>query len=80
MLTLRDAVVQEDCYQDRMRVMRAESITRRRLMGSEESVPFYSGALTWLGHRLVVWGRSLQERHSTATPAPRPRSANRLAG
>ena len=77
MLTLRDAVVQEDCFQDRMRVMRAESITRRRLMGSERDVPFYSGVLMWLGHRLVVWGRSLQERYGTAAPMPRP--ANRLA-
>ena len=77
MLTLRDTVVQEDCYQDRMRVMRAESITRRRLTGSEERAPFYSGALMWLGHRLVVWGRSLQERYSTASPMPQP--VNRLA-
>lgn len=77
MLTLRDAVVQEDCYQDRMRVMRTESITRRRLRGSEENAPFYSGVLMWLGRRLVVWGRSLQERYSTAAPMPRP--INRLA-
>jgi hypothetical protein len=79
MLTLRDAVVQEDYYQDRMRVMREERITRQRLMGSEDSIPFYSGVLMWLGHRLVVWGRNLQERYGTATPAPMPRPVNRLA-
>lgn len=78
MLTLRDAVIQEDIYQDRMRVMREESITRQRLMGSERNVPFYSGVLMWLGHRLVVWGRSLQERYGTTAPMPRP--ARRLAG
>jgi hypothetical protein len=77
MLTLRDAVVQEDCFQDRMRAMRAESITRRGLKGSEESSPFYSGVLMWLGRRLVVWGRSLQERYSTAASMPQP--INRLA-
>ena len=79
MLTLRDAVVQEDFYQDRMGVMREESITRRGLRGSEESAPLYSGVLMWLGHRLVVWGRSLQERYSTATPSSIPQPANRLA-
>jgi hypothetical protein len=79
MLTLRDTLVQEDCHRGRMRMMREESITRRRLTGSAESSPFYSGLLMWLGHRLVVWGRNLQERYSTATPSPMPQPVNRLA-
>jgi len=79
MLTLRDAVVQEGCYQDRMRVMREERITRQSLMGLKERSPFYSSALMWLGRRLVVWGRNLQERYSTVTPAPMPQPANRPA-
>lgn len=79
MLTLRDTLVQEDCHRDRMRLMREESNTRRRLAGPAESTPFYSGLLMWLGHRLVIWGRNLQERYSTASPASMAQSVNRLA-
>ncbi len=47
---------------------RAKRQVRRRV---------YLGPLAWLGHRLVAWGWSLQERYNDAGPGPAPRSANR---
>lgn len=47
--------------------------------GRERSHRFCCGALSWLGSRLVAWGRRLESRYSQAPSTPTPQPANRLS-
>jgi hypothetical protein len=44
-----------------IRQVRVEPTVRRRVC---------CAALVWAGRRMVAWGQRLQERYSTAAPAP----------
>ncbi len=77
-VTWNDQMVKQEQYKDLMREAESYRLAHKVLTGHERSNRFYSGALTWLGHRLVVWGRRLQERYGTAAPAPISQPAKHL--
>jgi hypothetical protein len=78
LVTRNDQMVKQEQYKDLIREAERYRLVHKGLAGHERGNRFYSGALTWLGHRLVAWGRRLQERYGTAAPASMPQSANHL--
>ena len=71
-VTQQDYLAKKEYYKDQMREAERHRLARRALAGRGKRDRFYSGALTWLGHRLIAWGSSLQKRHSTIAPASIP--------
>ena len=67
MLTQRDVWARQEYNKDLMRAARADRVAR--LASSGERCRFYSGALCWLGNRMIVWGRTLQEQHGAVISA-----------
>ena len=61
-------VMQAERYQDFIRDAERERLARRARAASK-SAHFYSQALAWLGYRLAMWGRHLQERYSNPSLA-----------
>jgi hypothetical protein len=55
---------------DMLREAQRERLARLALAGRERHDRFFCWALTWLGHRLVAWGQSLQERYSAVGDVP----------
>lgn len=60
-----DYLVARERYEDLLREAERERLVRQPLAGREKRHPFYSGALTWLGRRLVAWGWRLQHRYAS---------------
>ena len=79
-VTQQDYLVKREYYKDQMREAEKHRLVRQALAGRGKRDRFYSGVLTWIGHRLIAWGSSLQERHNTMVPASIPQSANHMAG
>ena len=67
MLTQRDVRVRQEYNKDLMRAARADRVAR--LATANERCRFYSSALCWLGHRMIVWGKNLQEQHGAVMTA-----------
>ena len=76
-LSERDSLFNREYCKDLLREAEKARLVRQARAGQERRNHLYCWALTWLGHRLVVWGRRLQERYGAATPAPALRVANR---
>jgi len=76
MVTRQDYLVKREYYKDQAREIQRDRFARQVLVRRQRSNRFYSGALIWLGRRLVAWGRSLQERYSTAASASMSQPAN----
>ena len=68
MVNWNDIVMQAERYQDFIRDAERERLARRARAASK-SARFYSQALAWLGYRLAMWGRHLQERYSSPSLA-----------
>jgi len=76
MVTWQDYLAKQEYYRDLVREAERERLIREALAGRGKANRFHSRALSRLGHLLVVWGRSLQERYGHIVPAPRmPQSA-----
>lgn len=76
MVTRQDYLVKREYYKDQAREIQREQFARKLLAGRQRGNRFYSGALNWVGCLLVAWGRSLQERYSTAASASMSHPAN----
>jgi hypothetical protein len=50
---------------DMLREVQRERLARLALAGRERHDRFFGWALSWLGHRLIAWGQSLQGRYGT---------------
>jgi hypothetical protein len=72
MLTTRDILARKEYNRDLMRAARADRLVQLATAG--ERCRFYSGALCWLGHRMIVWGKNLQEQHGAVISASLPQT------
>jgi len=70
MCSLTDVLVQQERYKDMQREMERYRLVRQVLAGRERRNRFHHRALTWLGQRLVAWGRHLQEQHGAPAATP----------
>ena len=71
--TERDVMAQKEYYKDQIRAAQRHNLARRAMAG-QENTRLYTGALSWLGQRLVSWGTSLQETYARiSSPVPQPR-------
>lgn len=75
--TRQDYLAPKEYYRDQMRHADKHRLVQEALAGRPHSGRFYSSTLTWLGQRLVSWGRTLQEQCDT--PSPANQTANRAA-
>ena len=81
MLSWIDVMAQQERYADLLREAAKERFLQQLVAGRGRHDRFYHRALAWLGHRLVTWGRRLQERYGAAAAAVQvsgcqPRLAN----
>ena len=65
-----EVVVRRERNEDLRREAERFRLVRQALAGRERHDRFYCRALTWLGRRLVAWGKRLQERYSVAAATP----------
>lgn len=82
MLSWIDVLAQQERYADLLREAAKERFLQQVVAGRGMRDRAYRRALAWLGHRLVTWGRRLQERYGAAAAAVQvsgcqPRLANR---
>jgi hypothetical protein len=73
-MTSGELYIAERTMGRRLQERHSEMDVRKLARGRDR---FYSGALAWLGDRLIAWGSGLQERYNTAAPAATPQPANR---
>ena len=65
-----DVMVHQERRRTLLREAKQERLALQGLAGQNGRARFYGRALTWLGCRLVAWGRHLQEQYGVAAPAP----------
>jgi len=73
-----DVMVHQERRRDLLREAKQERFAQQGLARQNGHVHFYCRALTWLGCRLVAWGRHLQEQYGVAAPAPALRTTTPL--
>jgi hypothetical protein len=49
------------------------------LTGRDKTQRLYCGAMSWLGRRLIAWGKRLEARYRQASSASVPQSAKHLS-
>jgi hypothetical protein len=64
---LRETLEQER-YESRLRRSEMSRLVKQ-LKVARPRDGFHCRALTWLGHQMILWGWSLQERYGSRTPA-----------
>jgi len=75
-VTPKDYLAKRKYYRELVREAERERLIREALAGRGKANRFCSRALSRLGHLLVGWGQSMQERYGHIAPAPRmPQSA-----
>ncbi len=77
MFSWTDVLVQQERYKDIRREVERDRLVRRMLAGRERRNRFHHRALTWLGRRLIAWGRRLQEQYGARAATPTLRVADR---
>jgi hypothetical protein len=70
---------QQEHHQDINRAAAASRLVRRARVGDKVREPFTCRVCTWLGRRLIVWGRALLNRYGPASVAPARPSTDPVA-
>ncbi len=70
MLSYHDILIQQERSQELVRHAVQERHLRQILTNRERGNRLFCRALSWIGSRLVTWGRGLQERYGTAATTP----------
>jgi hypothetical protein len=70
MLGYHDILIQQERSQELLHLAARERRLRRILTNRERGNRVLCRALSWLGSRLVTWGKGLQERYGTAATSP----------
>ena len=73
---LLDYLAWQERTEDLVREADRARLVKQMKRGQGRRTRFYSRALAWLGHRLVAWGRRLQEFDGAATAVPALRVAD----
>ena len=74
-----DVMVHQERRRDLLREAKQERLALQGLAGRNSRARFYCRAMSWLGSRLVAWGRRLQERYGAAAPVPALRMTTPLS-
>ena len=64
-------LVRKEQTKDWLREVEKDQLIRLALSGQKRQAHFYCRLLTFLGGRMVVWGRRLQERHGVSIEVSR---------
>ncbi len=70
MFDWREVIVGQERRQEFLLEAEKHRLVRQALAGREMRDGIHYRALTWLGHRLVVWGCSLEKRYGIPPEAP----------
>ncbi len=70
MFSWTDVQAQQERYKDIRREAERYRLVQQVLAGRERGNHFHYRALTWLGRRLIAWGRRLQERYGARAATP----------
>jgi hypothetical protein len=79
LITNREYLAQKEYYKDQMRAANKHALVRLALGNRAKTYRLTSKALAWLGHRLVVWGSSLQKQYDTVVSSSMSRSTHPIA-